>query len=213
MLVALTISALILTCNMPLSKAQTLNEVNGVISSNVTLAKADGPYRFEEVVVNTGATLTIEAGSSVYVSGYLQVNGTLIAKGTPTQQIYFTNDGSNKVMQFEPTSTNSIIENAIISGIPIQIGGSVTIKESYLIGAGALSSVYIYDGSPTITNNTIKGNCPLDGYAVIEVQEFDRIISNNNLLGYYCDTPNATFNPFTHYSSGRRRTDKPCMEC
>ncbi len=201
-LVALAISSLMLTCTMPFSKAQTLNEVNGIINSNITLAKADGPYRFEEVVVNTGATLTIEAGSSVYISGYLQVNGTLIAKGTPTQQIYFTNYGSNRAIRFWSTSANSIIENAIISGIPMQISSSVTISGSYLKGAQAQNSLYIDSGSPIITNNTIKGT--LDGYAVVRVQGGSPTISNNNLLGYGDSPLNSDSTPsipFTHYTS------------
>jgi parallel beta-helix repeat protein len=191
-----------ITCNMPVSKAQTLNEVNGIISSNVTLAKADGPYRFEEVVVSAGATLTIEAGSSVYISGYLQVNGTMIAKGTPTQQIYFTNDGSNRAIRFWSTSANSIIENAVISGIPVQISSSVTIRGSYLKGSQAQNSIYINSGSPIVTNNTIKGT--LDGYAVVRVQGGSPTISNNNLLGYGdlpLNSDSTQSSPFTHYSS------------
>lgn len=201
-LLALAISSLMLTCNMPPIKAQTLNEVNGIISLNVTLAKTDGPYRFEEVVVDAGATLTIEAGSSVYISGYLQVNGTLIAKGTPTQQIYFTNDGSNRAIRFWSTSANSIIENTIISGIPLQISSSVTIRESYLQGAQAQNSIYIDGGSPIITNNTIKGT--LDGYAVVKVQGGSPTILNNNLLGYGglpLNSESTPSFPFTHYSS------------
>lgn len=189
-----------LSANLTPINAQTLNEVNGIISSNVTLTKTDGPYKFGTVVVKEGATLTIEAGSSVFITGYLQVNGTLIAKGTTSQPIYFSNALSSASIRFSPSSINSVIEDSIINAVPILCSSSVTIKGSYLIGAQAQSSLYVNTGSPTVKNNTMKGS--LDGYAVIRVLDGSPVISNNNLLGYgHQVNSNSTPSPFTHYTS------------
>ncbi len=188
-----------LAANLPIINAQTLNEVNGIISSDITLNKADGPYKFGTVVVKEGATLTIEAGSSVYISGSLQVDGTLIAKGVSTQPIYFGNALCSASIQFSSSSIGSVIDYAIIYAVPVLCSSSVTIQKSYLIGAQAESSLYVNSGSPIISNNTMKGS--LDGYAVIRVLDGSPVISNNNLLGRHIIDSNSTPSPFTHYSS------------
>jgi hypothetical protein len=158
--------------------AQTFNEVNGVISTNVTLTKANGPYRFNQVVVNAGATLTIEAGSSIN-GGSLVVSGTLIAKGTSNNQIYF-NTGS---MTFtSSSSSNTIIDHAILTWLPVSISSSITITNSYLKGSQATSTITINDGSPTISYNTIKGT--LDASRVITIFGGSPTISNNNIIAF-----------------------------
>jgi hypothetical protein len=47
---AVIVGALFLS-SISVSIAQTSNVVNGVISSNITLTKANGPYTFQQVVV------------------------------------------------------------------------------------------------------------------------------------------------------------------
>ncbi len=164
---------------LPFCNAQTYNEVNGMISSNVTLTKENGPYQFGQVVVNLGATLTIEAGSSVNIEGYLRVNGTLIAKGSSDNRIYF----SGGYITFTSTSgANSIIENAVLMSLPVYISGSVTIKNSYLQGGQASTTITINDGSPTISYNTLKGT--LDSASVIYIGGGSPTISNNNIIAY-----------------------------
>jgi hypothetical protein len=164
--------------SLTFSSAQTFNEVNGVISGNVTLTKANGPYQFDQVVVNAGATLTIEAGSSIN-GGSLVVSGTLIAKGTSNNQIYF-NTGS---MTFtSSSSSNSIIDHAILTWLPVSISSSVTITNSYLKGSQATSTITINAGSPTISYNTIKGT--LDASRVISIFGGSPTISNNNIIAF-----------------------------
>jgi hypothetical protein len=92
----------------------------------------------------------------------LQVSGTLNAKGTYSQQIFFNFGGySSGSVKFESTSTSSIIENAIVNYVPVNISGSVTIRNSYLRGSQDQASISIDGGSPTITDNTIFGTLTL----------------------------------------------------
>jgi hypothetical protein len=182
-LIAIVISALVLTSTVDFSKAQTYNDVNGVISTNITLTKANGPYLFSQVVVNSGATLTIEAGTTVEIGNYLRVSGTLIAKGTLTNPIYF-NSGISSIesLEFTSTSINSVIENAIFNLVPVSISSTVTMKGSYLTGGQAQISLSIHGGSPIISNNTLKGT--LDTDSVIYIDGGSPTISNNNIIAY-----------------------------
>jgi hypothetical protein len=159
--------------------AQTYNEVNGIISSNITLTKANGPYLFGQVVVNSGATLTIETGSTVSIDDYLQVDGTLIAKGTYDNRIYF-NGGS---ITFASTSTaNSLIEYANLFRVSVSISGNVTIENSFLQAGQATTTLSISGGSPTISFNTMQGT--LDSTSVVRVSGGSPTISNNNIISY-----------------------------
>lgn len=73
----------------------TSTNVSGIISSDTTWTVELSPYIVTgNVMVSNGATLTIEPGVSVRFDNgkSLQVNGTLIAKGTPTNKITFTSN-------------------------------------------------------------------------------------------------------------------------
>jgi len=176
------VSALFVS-SISVSRAQTSNVVNGIISSNVTLTKANGPYTFQQVVVNQGDTLTIESGTSISIDGYLQVSGTLIARGTSSQKIYFNHGGySSGSIKFRSTSTASIMENAVVNYVPVDISGSVTIRNSYLRGTQAQISISIDSGSPTITNSTILGT--LDTDTVVYVTGGSPAITNNNIVAF-----------------------------
>jgi hypothetical protein len=159
--------------------SQTYNEVNGIISSNITLTKANGPYHFAQVVVNSGATLTIEAGSTVSIGGYLQVDGTLIAKGTNNNSIYF----SGGPITFTSTSTaNSLIEYANLFWVQVAISGRVTIENSFLQAGQAVTTLSISGGSPIISFNTLKGT--LDSVSVVIISGGSPTISNNNIIAF-----------------------------
>ena len=72
--------------------AQSGTSVSGVINQDATWTQANSPYIFTgNVLVNNGVTLTIEAGATVnFVGYYMEINGTLIAKGTNTSPINVT---------------------------------------------------------------------------------------------------------------------------
>lgn len=180
-LTAVLICGLILVSATHFDTVQASTEVIGIISSNVTFTKANSPYVFTgPVVVNTNAILTIEAGVSIDFDGnYLEVSGTLIAKGRSDDWIYF-NDG---IINFTSTSTTScIIENAILNWILVSISSSVKINSTYVKGAQAKNVIDIYRGSPMILNNTLTGN--VDSFAIVDIRGGSPTISNNNVIAH-----------------------------
>lgn len=66
---------------------------SGTLSSDVTLTAADGPYVIDaDIVVPSGLTLTIEAGTSLFFAQdtRLTVQGRLVAEGLPHCRVQFT---------------------------------------------------------------------------------------------------------------------------
>ena len=191
-----------LTAALHFGTVQASTNFNGIISSDTTWTKANSPYVFSgPVAVNNGVTLTIEAGTTVNMgSYYLQVNGTLNARGNNDDKIYFsgriifTSSSSN---WNELTATGCIIEHAVLSA-PVEINnaspkinnnsftntnslyfiisvseGSPIISNNILTDSGISSGGYV--GSPTILNNTIiNGEVAFSG-------EGSPIISNNTV--------------------------------
>ena len=150
--------------------------VNGTINSDTTWTKANSPYNLTgPVTVSPGVTLTIKPGTIVDAGylNYLQINGTINARGTTKEPINFNGgppvlvpngldllfgDFGGGDVVFSPTSSSwnqqtqsgSIIENAVIEDLVIN--GS-----SPKISASSLLNIDIFGGSPEISNNNIMG--------------------------------------------------------
>lgn len=153
-------------------------DVNGIFYSDTRWTKSDSPYNLKSpVAVNSGVTLTVEAGVTVNLNGYyIRVNGTLVARGTGADKVYI-NDG---YIEFTPvsngwneeTQSGSIIENAVVNG-SISVGSSAKITNSSLKGFSvdgssmvsynSIDSIGISGGSPLITNNEITGDFTISG--------------------------------------------------
>jgi hypothetical protein len=162
--------------------------VSGIISSDTTWAKSMSPISLSgQIAVNAGVTLTVEAGAVVDLNGYnIQVNGTLVARGTDANPIYFYN-GS---ITFASISSGSIVENAVfqptttlattskspniyINGSSPQItnvaNASVVINGgSPAVSQSKLGYVSIEDGLPTLSRNTIYSINLTGGSPVID---------------------------------------------
>jgi hypothetical protein len=172
---------------------QAATDVTGIINSDTAWTKANSPYDLiSSITIASGVTLNIEPGTVVQLSEYhLQVNGTLIARGTSNDPISFTggkpiSTGGWKIttednaysIVFSPSSTNwsqptqsgCIIENAVIGNLVIN-GGSPKISNSFL------ENIDIWGGTSEISNNTVVGG--------IGVYAGSALIANNTVSQQY----------------------------
>jgi hypothetical protein len=147
-LITIIISGLVSACMAPSGVAQSPTLVGGIIDSDTTWTRTNSPYTLTGAVgVTSGATLTIEAGVTINLGdSYIQVNGTLKAKGSNTEPIYFIGGKDPAIVFIKPISElyeqnigDSYIENAVFDS----------------------SSIEIINSSPKISNNTLRGRISL----------------------------------------------------
>ena len=131
--------------------------VSGTISST-TWTASDGPYIvIEDILVQNGSTLTIEAGTTVkFLSEkQLQVKGMLIARGTSSSKITFTSNETNpskgdwEYIKFFDESTDASFSGTSYTG------GSIM---EYCIVEYAEYGLDISDASPFINYSEIRYN-------------------------------------------------------
>lgn len=143
-----------------------------MISSDTVWTKIESPYEFSGPVdVKAGVTLTIEAGTVVNLNGhYLQIDGTLLAKGSTDDKIYFYS-GSIKFTDSsidwnEQTGTGCVLENTIFEAKDFVANDLATIHvenaspkiDNNILGKSASHYVIeVWGGSPPITRNMING--------------------------------------------------------
>jgi hypothetical protein len=90
-------AAIAFTSSLPLH-ASGPTEVSGILDTDTTWTAANSPYLATgNIMVSSGATLTVEPGVTVrFTPGRrLQVQGTLIARGTAAAPILFTSSNDN----------------------------------------------------------------------------------------------------------------------
>jgi hypothetical protein len=185
-LVTMIIGGLILPSGIIFSTAQAFTNVTGIIYSDTTWTKANSPYNLTGIVtVNKGAKLTVEAGATINLNGYnIQVNGTLMARGTGTNPIQINKEIYGLMSPFDTvsitfnpsstdwkgqTATGCIIENAIgtrwiisINNASPKINQNSGINIDVNGGSPVISGnkpygITVEGGSPTISNNTMEG--------------------------------------------------------
>ena len=167
-LIAVMIGGFGLAGTLQLDKAQASTDVTGIIYSDTTWTPANSPYSLTGPVgVASGVTLTIEPGTTINLKDYyIQVNGTLVARGTSTnpinlngETITFTTTSED---YNEQTGSGCIIENAHFSPSTDEYGNTRSISEVTIddsapkIIGNSNFSITVNDGSPIISKNTLK---------------------------------------------------------
>ncbi|MBI4745247.1 MAG: right-handed parallel beta-helix repeat-containing protein, partial [Deltaproteobacteria bacterium] len=139
---------------------------SGAISGNTTWTLANSPYILSgSVLVNAGVTLTIEPGVTVkFDSGKsLQIDGTLIARGTSSDKITFTSNKSAPAagdwgyILFSDTSTDATYDGSgnytggsVLEFAVVEYAGGVAVNNN---GAVRLNNAHPLINYCTIRNN------------------------------------------------------------
>jgi hypothetical protein len=184
------VASLALVNEVSFCEAQTSGTfVSGIIVTDTTWTQTNGPYTLiGNILVNYGATLTIQAGTTVNLgSYYLMVNGTLQAIGESANpvifngnsNIYGSSGGQLTFTQFcngwnSVTSTGCELVNAVIN-CPLILSSSVEITQDKIYdGINVQSQINaIQTGTPMISNNLIQGGITVGS----------AIITNNTIMG------------------------------
>lgn len=184
LLLVLVLLGFVIVSNFNFGSASTA--VGGLIKENQTWTKNGSPYNLiGSLAVNKGVALTIEPGVIVNINDYyIQVNGTLIARGSGTEKITINSnqpydEGSIRFTDVSPgwneqTNTGNIFENCLLNNIMIVSANAVKLNR--------LSFTNLTDGIPAarlgnssiVTNSEIHGSLELGDYSVV----------TNNLFGY-----------------------------
>ena len=187
------VGSLLLASAIPLGLAQASTEISGVISVNMTLTKQNSPYVFTgPVLVNNGVTLTIQPGSSLVLGAYyLQVNGTLQARGIASDPIRFSG-GSTSVTPItfttfssgwnEQSATGCIIENAVLTATGVEVQSSSPKINNCTFSGSGITVSDATQGSAIVSNNTVKGVGASLSSGI--TSSGNPLISNNNVSGW-----------------------------
>ena len=170
-------------------------EVSGEISANTTWTQADSPYIVTgNILVNGGATLTIEPGAAVKFNGShgLCVDGYLVCNGTAENPITFTsNQGAPSSEDWEEINVRNtalyyyfdhvIVEYATKGIRTTGRDFDLTVTNSTIrYNKYGIYTYELYDGHLTVENNEIMNN----SYAGIHAQYcYNVAITHNNITG------------------------------
>lgn len=144
---------LICTCSLLAHFASAQTNVSGFINANTTWTLAGSPYIVTgNALLSQGFTLTIDPGVVVKfgTSNALQIDGQLIAIGTPTQRIVFTsNQSSPQAGDWAKLHFSDFSVNAVYNAQGNYVSGSIMKYCDVLYGGSAMyGALDIQQSSP-----------------------------------------------------------------
>lgn len=186
--VAILISMFALPRTLSSCAAQSSTPVTGIIYSDTVWTKTNSPYTLTGAVgVISGVTLAIEAGVTINLGNYyIQVNGTLNAKGSFTDPIYFNGGGNPAISFVQPSSDlneqdgNDTIENAVLASSEITVVNS----SPKIINNTLLCRISLFNSSSLILNNYFLKNEKSDSSGLV-AYDSNATISGNVFTGLY----------------------------
>jgi hypothetical protein len=154
----------VLFLSIEIISAQT--NVGGLISSDVTWTKSNSPYIVTgNTLVNEGITLTIEPGVVVKFgnSRVLQINGTLIARGTSKDTIRFTsNQASPKKGDWGYVYLTNLSTSAVFDKDGSFVNGSIleyaVIEYAGILNNQIMSAILLDNAGPSINHCLLRNN-------------------------------------------------------
>ena len=178
------VSGFLLTSESLVELASASISENGIISQNTNWTKTNSPYTLTGPLgIARGATLTIEPGVTVNIGTfYLEVNGTLDAQGTTSEQIFFysnnpyagpsnnynslSNSPQNIFMQYD--NPTCIMQNVVLNQTSINGDSYISNATLTLIGCSLIGNSEIsVGGSTTISNCYVAGAVLLRGASTV----------------------------------------------
>ena len=179
-LLTLVLCLLVLAAGVPIDHSQSGKIVGVLLNQNTEWKLSDSPIIFNApVVISKGVTLSIDPGTTVNLNNYyLQVDGTLRAVGTETNQIHINGPQQSTSAKINFTNTSpswrqqdssgSIISYCVINATSIDVNGtSPKISNNFLSAYSEGSVVFSINASPTITNNNIITAYSAEGIAIL----------------------------------------------
>jgi hypothetical protein len=138
-----------------------IREVGGLITGNTTWTPDFTYLATGDLRVESGATLTVAAGTVIKFSGTsLLIAGTLIATGTSDRPTVFTTNTEWTGVKIINPDTNSVISHSIVEkvvGPALDIdGGKVTVEDS--IFRNSSQGMFIRSSRSSINRNVIHSN-------------------------------------------------------
>jgi uncharacterized repeat protein (TIGR01451 family) len=177
-------------------EAGAATEISGPITSDTSWTLSNSPYIVVgDVLVNSGITLTIEPGVVVkFNSSNLQINGTLIARGTSSDPIVFTSNKTAPVtgdwgyIYFGESSTDATydangnyIGGSILEYCIVEYAGGMSVSDN---GAVRMNNAHPFINYCTIRNNKASGIRAWDVTGLIKITNST---INNNTPGIHPD--------------------------
>lgn len=194
------LSTLIISLFLFVTVSLSQTNVSGIISTDTTWTLGGSPYiGTDYVLVNSGVTLTIEAGVTVkFESGKsLQNKGTLIARGTSGNEIIFTSNQTTPAAgDWGSLAFLNETEDATFDGNGDYSSGTILEYAKVLYGGGSgasgavvITNSAIYINNVTVQHSASKGiyfNKSIGGTVPVTKIEYSTI-SNNGGIGVYGD--------------------------